>query len=312
MSLLETLARTLDVTLPIFSMLMLGVVLKRWRWIDRPFIDTASALVFRGAMPVMIFLNTLEADLSAIEPWLPVYFAIATLATFLLSWLWALRWVERADRGAFVQGAFRGNGAILGLAFAGGMYGSYGLSVGALLIATLIPLYNALSVLVLSLYRPERRVSVGNILLGMAKNPLILSVFAAFCWRSLGLPMPSWVSTTGHYFASLTLPLALLCIGGTLSLAAFRDTGRATIEASLLKMVWLPLLSTLGAWACGFRGPELGMLFLYFASPSAAAGFIMAQSMGANARLAASVIALTTLISVVTITFGLFVIQLIG
>ncbi|MDP1007086.1 AEC family transporter, partial [Klebsiella pneumoniae] len=62
----------------------------------------------------------------------------------------------------------------------------------------------------------------------------------------------------------MTLPLALICIGGTLSLAALRKSGSMALSASLVKMIGLPLVATLGAWLLGFRGPELGILFLYF------------------------------------------------
>ena len=109
--------------------------------------------------------------------------------------------------------------------------------------------------------------------------------------------------------ARLTLPLALLCIGGTLSLAALRASSGLAIGASLLKMVWLPLLATLGACALGFRDAELAILFLYFASPTAAASFVMARAAGGNAELAAAIIVITTLAAVFTTNLGLFVLR---
>jgi hypothetical protein len=104
----------------------------------------------------------------------------------------------------------------------------------------------------------------------------------------------------------------LICIGGTLTLASLRNSSGIAISASLMKMVWLPLLATLGAWLCGFRGADLGILFVYFASPTAAASFVMAKAVGGNHQLAAAIIVITTLAGVVTINVGLFLLQWLG
>ncbi|BBM05733.1 hypothetical protein HAALTHF_30040n [Vreelandella aquamarina] len=41
MDLLELFTRTLDVTLPVFAMVFIGIALKRLGWIDSAFISTA-------------------------------------------------------------------------------------------------------------------------------------------------------------------------------------------------------------------------------------------------------------------------------
>ena len=113
----------------------------------------------------------------------------------------------------------------------------------------------------------------------------------------------------GQNLAQMTLPLALICIGGTLSLEALRKSGDLALSSSLVKMVGLPVLATLGAWLCGFRGAELGILFLYFGSPTAAASFVMARAANGNHELAAAIIVITTLMAAVTTNIGIFVLQ---
>lgn len=302
--------QTLSVTLPVFAMLFLGVLLKRFGQIDDRFIHSASGLVFNVSMPVMLFLAILHADLeAALQPALLGYFALATLVGFALAWGWALWRCPRAERGVYVQGAFRGNNGIVGLALATSLYGDYGLSLGGVLGGLVILLYNSLAVLVLEVYNPDSRTSLWKILRGILRNPLILGVLAAmpFAWWQLRLPV--WLTTSGEYLARLALPLALICIGGTLSLASLRASSGLALSASLMKMLWLPALATAGAWACGFRQAELGILFLFFASPTAAASFVMARAAGANHQLAAAIIVITTLLAVLTTNFGLFVLQ---
>lgn len=297
--------QTLEITLPVFTMVFIGLGLKRAGWIDRAFIATASMLVFKATMPTLIFLSIIRADLAAtLNPALLGFFALATLGSFLVSWGWALLRVPREERGVYVQGAFRGNCGIVGLALAAGMYGDYGLSAGGLLLGVVILTYNAFSVIALASYQEGRHTDWRSILGHIATNPLILAVVAAV--PAVGLPLPGWLMTSGDYFASLTLPLALICIGATLSLGEIRDSGRLAISASLMKMVILPALATGAAWGAGFEGRELGVLFLFFASPTAAAAFVMAKAMGGNAALTANIIALTTLMASLTITLGAF------
>src|SRR5690554_6326471 len=79
-----------------------------------------------------------------------------------------------------------------------------------------------------------------------------------------------------------------------------------------VKMVSLPALCTLAAWLAGFEGRELGLMFLFFASPTAAASFVMVKALGGNDRMAANIIALTTLLASVTVTAGVFILQSTG
>jgi predicted permease len=302
--------QTLNVTLPVFSMLFLGVLLRRLGQIDAGFIQTATSLVFNVSMPVMLFLAILHADLrTALQPAVLGYFVLATLAGFALVWIWALWRCPRAERGVYVQGAFRGNNGIVGLALASSLYGSYGLSLGGVLGGVVILTYNSLAVLVLEFYNPNGKATPWGILKGILRNPLILGVLAAIPFAYWQVRLPQWLATSGEYLAQLTLPLALICIGGTLSLASLRASSGLALSASLMKVLWLPLLATLGAWLCGFRHAELGILFLFFGSPTAAASFVMARAAGANHELAAAIIVITTLLVVVTTNLGLFVLQ---
>ncbi|MBE0405125.1 MULTISPECIES: AEC family transporter [Halomonas] len=313
MNLLELFTQTLDITLPVFAMVFLGIGLKRLGWIDRTFVTTASALVFKATLPTLIFLSLIKADISvALDISLMVFFAIATLGQFVLSWLWAHFRVPYAERGIYVQGAFRGNCGVVGLALAAGMYGNYGLSTGSLLVGVVIIMYNALSVVVLTAYQTEQAANWRSILKHIATNPLIISVIVALPFTAFSISLPSWVMTSGDYFASLTLPLALICIGATLSMSSIRDKSDIAVSSSIMKMAILPVLSTVAAWLLGFEGEQLGLLFLFFASPTAAASFVMVKAMGGNAGLAANIIAITTLMASISVTLGIFALRLLG
>lgn len=302
--------QTLTITAPVFAMLFVGVVLKRVGWINDSFIHTASALVFNVTMPALLFLGIVHADLNAaLQPKVLGYFTVATLVSFALAWGWSIWRCPREDRGIYTQGAFRGNNAVIGLALAASMYGAYGISLGAVLAALVILLYNTLSTIVLAVYSPVIKSDPWSICKSVFRNPLIISVLAAVPFAAFKIVLPDWLQASGEYLAAMTLPLALICIGGTLSLAALRKSGDLAFSASLLKMIGLPLITTWGAWLYGFRGPELGTLFLYFASPTAAASFVMARAANGNHELAAAIIVITTVMAAVTTNIGIFVLQ---
>lgn len=310
---LAVVQQTISVTAPVFSMLFLGVALKRLGLIDAAFINTASALVFRGTLPTLLFLGIVQADLrTALQPALLVYFVLATLGCFLLAWGWAILRCPEADRGIYTQGAFRGNNGIIGLALATSMYGDYGLSVGAVLGGVVILSYNTLSAIVLAIYSPDAKTDAWSLTKSILSNPLIVGVLAAIPFAAWQISLPDWLLTSGEYFAQMSLPLALICIGGTLTLESLRESSGMAISSSLMKVLWLPLVATLGAWLWGFRDADLAILFLYFASPTAAASFVMAKAVGGNHQLAAAIIVLTTLATVVTTNLGLFVLQWAG
>jgi predicted permease len=290
--------------------LFLGTLLKRIYWINDNFIHMASSLVFNVTMPALLFLGILHADLhAALQPDLLIYFSIATLVCFAVAWGWAIWRCPREDRGIYTQGAFRGNNGVIGLALAASMYGDYGISLGSILAALVILFYNTLSTIVLAVYSPVIKSDPWSICKSVVSNPLIISVVVAAPLAYWQIGLPNWFETSAKYLAQMTLPLALICIGGTLSLAALRKSGKMALSSSLVKMIGLPLLATLGAWLWGFRGAELGILFLYFGSPTAAASYVMARAADGNHELAAAIIVITTLMAAITTNLGIFVLQ---
>lgn len=302
---------TLDVTLPVFAMVILGIVLRRVGWIDTHFISVASSLVFKATMPTLLFLSIIKADLSSsLQPGFIVFYLAVTALCFLLVWGWAILRSPKVDRGVYIQGAFRSNCGIVGLALAASMYGDYGLSLGGIMAGGVIILNLVLSSMVLAIYSPTANANPVAILRELAVNPLIVSIAVAIPVAYSGIGLPSWLITSGDYFASLSLPLALICIGGGLSVKAIRQTRRQALDASLWKIVWMPLIGVLIAIPLGFRGPELGILFLFLGSPGAAISYVMAKAVGSNVQLTANIIVISTFGSMVTVSAGVFLLKL--
>ncbi len=312
---LEALGFTANIVVPIFFIVFLGYQLRRLNIIDAGFVNVSSKLVFTVTLPALVFMSIAQMDFHAVfNPSQLGYVILGTLFTYAIIWWLAARWIkDPADLGAFIQGSFRSNYGIIGLAVSFNLFGQSGLAQASLLLALVIPLYNLLAILCLTIpLRRSQSVSLFSTILEVAKNPLIIAVILALPISYFGLHLPDVVSTTGRYFANLTLPLALLAIGGTLNMKSLRDSSKQAFWATSTKLILLPLLLTLGAWFVGFRGQELTIMMVLFACPTAAASFVMAKTMGANAELTANIILTTTLGSVFTLSLAIYSATLLG
>ncbi|WP_320826508.1 AEC family transporter [Reinekea sp.] len=313
---LSLLLFSLQITLPIAILVLLGTLFKRLGWIDEPFNQSASKLVFNVALPSLLFVNIIKAESGAVIDWTVIAFGAAfTLAAFFVLSLLS-HWVTRIpdERGVFVQGAFRGNMGIVGLAFCLSAFGVEGATLASVYLAVLSLIYNILAVLTLNRWAPPS--GNANIVLSslksLAKNPLIIAILLASLLRLSGIGVPGFIIASGQYLAQLTLPLALLSIGASLSWSGFLSAGKVTAYASGLKLILIPYSAAWLAHALGFRGMELGVMYLMMATPTAAASYMMVRAMGGNASLAASIIAVTTVASLVTTSFGLVAMKALG
>ncbi len=296
-----------SVTGPIFVLVFLGVALKRLQVIDQAFTDTASKIVFNVALPAVLFFGVANTDIQSVLN--PAYLGLAatgTLVTFFLISLLSQRVVHNPrDRGVFVQGAFRSNLAIVGLAFVINAYGEQGLALGSIFISVVTVLYNILSIYTLSASLKQERLGFVQMIVDIMKNPLIVSILAGIVANLVRLPIPAFVQRSGEYVGYLSLPLALICIGGTLSFAEFKNSSTESLIAVFAKLILVPLVIVFPAYLWGFTKMEMGVLFLMVASPTAAAAYIMVKGMGGNDKLAANIILISTLGSLVTVSFGL-------
>ncbi|AWI78894.1 MAG: transporter [Betaproteobacteria bacterium HGW-Betaproteobacteria-13] len=307
---LAVLSFSFSVTGPIFIILGLGIWLRRTGMLNDGFIEGGSRIVFSIGLPAVLFLSISKTEFGeATNLALIAFGLIGTFLVFLLLEWVAARWVEPAeDRGVVVQGGFRSNMGIIGLAYCVNAYGDAGLVAAALYLGLVTILFNVLAVVTLS-RSLHRRQGTGRMVKGIVTNPLIIGIVLALPVSWLQIPLPKVAVQSAQYFADLTLPLALLCTGATLNFRSLRLEMSNTLLAASSKLVLVPLLFALGGIVAGFRGVDLGVLLLMSSAPTAAASYVMVRAMGGNSVLAANIIALTTLGSILCTSIGIVVLK---
>lgn len=299
------------VTGPIFVMVFIGISLKVLRLIDDSFMDKASKLVFMVSLPALMFMSVVNSDIKTVfNPSLLGVSAGGTLLIFALLSLVAPTVVrQKRDRGVFIQGAFRCNLAIIGLAFCLNAYGQEGLARASIMMSVLTLLYNVLSVYTLSMSLSEDKTRFSSVLWSVAKNPLMVAIVLGLIVNLIGIPIHPVLDKTGGYLAQMTLPLALLCIGGTLSFSEMRSSSVVATIAVVAKLIVTPAIIVYIAYLWGFSKMDLGILFLMVSTPTAAVSYVMVQAMDGNAKLAANIVVVSTLASLFTVSFGLVLLK---
>ena len=141
---------SINATVPIFLVMIVGWVIKQLGVIDDHFANVANKYVFKVALPVLLFRDLAAADFkSQFDVKFVLYCMIVT--TIMFSGIWICIEIFMKDdtqKGAFVQASFRSSAAILGMAFIQNMYQSTGMA--PLMIVAAVPLFNIFSVIVLT------------------------------------------------------------------------------------------------------------------------------------------------------------------
>ena len=106
--------------------------------------------------------------------------------------------------------------------------------------------------------------------------------------------------------------MVLVCIGGSMNVGRLYRAGGISWEASAWRLVLGPFVGVCLALAMGVQGVQLGVLFLLLATPVAASSHVMVAAARGDAVLAANMIVLTTLLSIVSVTAGFFLLSLLG
>lgn len=314
---MENFIFSINVTFPIFLVMVIGYILKQIGMLNDNFVTVANKFNFKVTLPFMLFRDISGVDIRAVFDLKYVLFcAIVSTICFWLIWGGVKLFVkDKSIRGAFVQSSFRSSAAVMGLAFIQNMYGSS--AMGPLMIVGAVPLYNIFSVIVLTFEAQtdeaiNGREKVKEACINIAKNPIILGILTGLIAALLRLDFPVIVDKTIHNVAQMATPLALITIGagfeGRKALAKIRPT----IAASMIKLVIQPLIFLpVAAWM-GFTGEKMIAILIMLASPTTPSCYIMAKSMKNDGVLTASVIVTTTLLAAFTLTGWIFILKSVG
>lgn len=310
---LDSFFAALRVVIPMALLMAVGSIVRRAGLVDRPTMRSVDKLTFRLFMPVLLFKNIYETDLSqSFDMREAVFASVALLAIFAAALLIPPRLVEDRRQAASVgQAVVRSNYILFGITAAESIFGAGGAGAVALLGAIVVPLTNALGVVILELNR-SRRAKPGRLLLAILKNPMVIAALAALVLTALPLRIPELLWTVVEDIAGVTTTISFISLGVSLDPGEIRANRRPLALGIAMRMILVPMVFLPVSVLLGFRGQTLCALMVLFAAPTAVASYPMAVAMGADGQLAGQLVCVSTVISVFTMFCYTFLFRILG
>lgn len=312
---MENLIFSLNATVPVFAMIILGMLFKKIGIIDDVFASRMNKFVFLIPLPVLLFKDLATLDFNTIWDTKFVLFCffitilcilIVTLLSFLLK--------NKQNQGEFIQASYRSSAALLGIALIQNVYGKA--TMAPLMIIGSVPLYNIMAVIVLSFFSPERKGLSKEVWLktikGILTNPILIGIVVGILWSLLHLPMPTMLDKTVTSIGNVATPLGLMAMGATFNYKEALGDLKPALCASFIKLfgfcaMFLPLAIYLG-----FQGEQLIAILVMLGSATTVSCFVMAKNMGHTGILTSTVVMLTTIFSGFSITMWLYILKGMG
>lgn len=310
---MDNLVLSLNVVMPLFLAMTIGYVIKRLRIIDDHTLGVMNNVCFRVFLPTLLFYNIYSTNLKAVFNAKLLIFSLVTLLAALGALFMIIPLVEKENRrrGVLVQGIFRGNFILFGIPVAQALAPPEQVGVAALIIAITVPLNNAISVIILEIFRGGR-IDVPRIARGVVTNPNIVGSALGLLLLILGLKLPYPLEKIALDFSRVATPLALVILGGFMSFRFVEGSLRPLVIGVVSKLVLMPLIFLpISIWM-GYRDIELITLMVLYGAPTAVASFTMAQQMDADGELAAQMVVFGSAFSVVTMFVIIFTLKQYG
>ena len=313
---MEQLLFSLNATIPVFLVMVIGYLLKNLHVVDESFVKTLNSLNYKITLPVLLFRDIAGSDFYSVwDTKYVLYCFLVTLSSISIIWIVAgVFYKNKAQLGELIQASYRSSAAILGLAFIQNIYGNSGMA--PLMIIGTVPLYNVAAVLILSFTGPDShgldKESFKASIKGIITNPIIIGILLGMIASACRIDFPVILDKTINNIAVLASPLALLGLGAGFEGRKALKQLKPTAIASFLKLIALPALCLPIAVAMGFTQEKLVAILIMLGSPTTASCYIMAKNMGHEGTLTSSVVVTTTFLSSVTLTAYLFLLRSMG
>jgi predicted permease len=299
---MESLFLSLKVVFPLCVLMTLGYVLKRLMKLNEVTLKQTNQLVFKVFLPVMLFVNVYNSDLSADFSLSLLIYVMVTIIMCFLVLLFLIPKIEpdRRKSSVMIQGIYRSNYVLFGIPVTAAVYGADKIGMTTILAAVTVPLFNVLAVIVFEVFRGGK-MNIKKTLSGIITNPLIIASFLGVVFLLFKIPVPTLAMDTIENIGGLATPLALIVLGATFEFKSMEKYRKQLTIAVLGKLVIVPGIFLMIGILLHFRTVNLVTLMALFASPTAVSSFTMADQMGGDGELAGEVVVLTSAFSVLTI-----------
>jgi hypothetical protein len=294
---------------PLLAMMALGYMLKNRGMTSDEFLRTLDRLVYYIFFPVMLFWKTAKPtgpDTSGTGLLLAVLVTVCLAS--VISYVY-IRKTKMADKdvGSFFQASFRFN-TYIGMATVLTVLGEEGVRLFSILIGCLIPVINVFSVCVL-IWHSGRTPSMGQrlwlLLRALISNPLIIGCAAGLLLSGTGYRLPAFIDNFLALTASMTLPLALISMGGTLTFSGISRHWPNALAAAAIKLMIMPVTGYIVLMLFSVSDTAFRTGMIYFSLPTSTAIAVLSAQLNSDVELASTAVMVSTLLSFISLSVTL-------
>lgn len=291
----------LNAIIPVALVVLIGVVLVKWRLVRAEFFEDLSKVVFKAFIPVFLFVNVYETGLEDIGTTLLAYFTPVLIIFVIL----ALTMSHRIALASTFS-----NNVLVGIPVILSVTGQKGLVISLAVISghSLI----LFSTFFLFSTRVNVTPSKFKATLGIFSNPVIMGVVLGLIFNLFEIPIPKQLFTPLQMVSDAALPLALIILGS--SLASIRTISRSVIKKTALvtsiKLLLIPIVVfSFGYWVMGLSETYLLSLTILAACPTGISIMPFVEAVESDRKVAHNTIALSTVLSIITIPTTIWLVQ---
>ena len=307
---------TIETILFIFGLVALGYISGLSGFLSVHVGDGLTAFATSVALPLLLFRTMAGAEFHGAAPWSfwAAYFC-AVVVTWTVGHLVITRGYGRDSRTGVVGGvcAAFSNIVLLGIPFMLGVFGQAGFEILSLLIAVHLPTMLIPSTVLFEVFGPAAPEKPGaaklvrDFLRKILRNPLILGILCGVAWRYSGFPLPAVPGRIINALADVAAPLALFGMGLGLKKFGVRGNLKAALTLSSLKLMLMPAVAVVSAWAFGLPPLTAQVTVAAAALPAGVNSYLIATQFGTGQSLASSQMTLATMLSALTLSFWVMV-----
>ncbi len=292
-------------TLPFFALIGLGYGAARARFFNEQATAYLTRFVFYFALSAMLF--GFAASLSVAEiydgPFVMAYLVGSGAVYVLAMGVAFARRVPLGEAAIEAQCAVIGNTGFLGVPMLIVLLGPNAAGPVLMILALDLIVFSTLITLIVTASRGGRvsPAIVGQLFIGLLKNPMIVAMVLGLGWSATGWALPGPVQEFMAILGGAATPCALFAIGASLA-AKSAERVQVALWLSGCKLLLHPLAIAVAALVLFPVKPDAaGVLIAAAALPVAGNIFMLAQHYGIAPQRVSAAILVSTALSIATI-----------
>ncbi|NLY70744.1 MAG: AEC family transporter [Clostridiales bacterium] len=314
---MENIFFSLSVVLPLFLTMFLGYFLRRVNVFSDDFIANCNKACFQIFLPSLIFYSIYSNEGGFRSEIKTVTFTIVASSILILLLVIVVPLIvkDKIKIGAVIQGLFRSNAVIFGIPLVMNLYGEGGIGPISIIVAVIVPYFNFLTVIILSVFDVTKKVDtllITKVLVDLIKNPLIIASLIALFFDLTGIILPQFIVSTIKSISNVATPLSLMALGAAFRFHRLSHNIKYLLYICTFKMILMPAAMVIIAISLGFRNTQLAGLMVLYATPIAVSSYVMTREASGDYELAGQLVVMSTFYSIFTIFLFIYVLRSLG